>query len=714
MKQPDFHVAVTGKDSNPGTAAKPFASLTRARDAVRERIKAGLTKDILVKIGGGTYPVTERVTFGPEDSGTERFAITYAAAPGEKVVLSGGQQITGWQKGQGEVWTTEIPAVKAGKWYFRQLFIHGVRATRARTPNIRLRNGWWTIKSASHSRDKAAPPDVPVVLSPSGKIADYTNPTDIEFVHICNNDMGRKRVAAISAVDQTITLSTPNRWNSRAFKFDWYLSIPTAGQGGQQANLCYLENAREMLDEPGEWYLDRQTGQLSYWPRPGEKMEDAVVIAPVAQSTLLAFVGTPDRVVRNVHVRGIRCEYVDWTPPAWGYMGLFCCNVQVDREPNPGHRFIDAAVEYSHARLCSFRDGGVAHAGAMGICLRDGTGAITIEGNEIGDLGAGGIGFGGCNVAAGYLDAAPPPQADDYKGYRIANNHIHHCGADYYGAVGIAQFLVQESVVANNLIHDTAYFGMGVAGSQNPKVPFVKDNLIEKNRIYNTMKITVDGAGMYVAMGHYGRGTLIRENAIHDVVNAGPCGGLYLDTNNHGCHYEDNVVYGVPGVPFIVNFSEASKNTWRDNVIQKGAPLPKELIEALQALTGLEPAYRQSLLGEKVAPWVRHAMEGATNTPCGVTQFDLPTEGRGVIQFAVRGAGKEPAPTAKLQGLDGKATYRLRCHATPPGGGEAAPADSAALGLPATIAGSDLLEKGLTANLGDKPRFVWVVYEKTK
>ena len=105
----------------------------------------------------------------------------------------------------------------------------------------------------------------------------------------------------------------------------------------------------------------------------------------------------------------------------------------------------------------------------MGLCLRKGTASIAVEGNEIHDLGGGGIGAGYPNVAAGYLEAAPPPEPGEYRDYRIANNYIHHCGTDYYGAVGILLFASQDSVVAHNLIHDTAYFGIGVAGSQDPK-----------------------------------------------------------------------------------------------------------------------------------------------------------------------------------------------------------------------------------------------------
>jgi len=712
----DFHVAPGGKDTNPGTAEAPFATLQAARDAVRGKVRAGLTGDVLVLIRGGTYPVTETLTFGPDDSGTEKFSITYAAAPGEKVVLSGGRTITGWKKGAGEIWTAEVPEVKAGKLHFRQLFVNGQRARRARTPNVDDRKGWWSIKSCNFSKDKPAPSDVPVVLSVSGKIADYANPTDIEFVHICNNDMGRKRLAGVSAADQTLTLATPNKWNNRCFKFDWYLSIPTAGGGGQTANLCYLENALEFLDQPGEWYLDRRTGVLSYWPRAGEDLDPAEVVAPVLGKTLLAVVGTPQRPVRNLHFRGLRCRYVDWPPPVWGYMGLFCCNVQVDRQPSPGHRFIDAAVEFIHARDCSFRDGEVAHVGAMGVCLRDRTSYITIEGNEIADTGGGGIGLGGCNVAAGYLNAAPPPGPDEYKGYRIANNHVHHCGADYYGAVGIAQFIVQDCVVANNLIHDTAYFGMGVAGSQDPKVPFVKNNLIERNHIHNAMRVTVDGAGMYVAMGNYGRGTIIRDNLIHDIVNGGPCGGLYIDTNNTGCHYRNNVIYQVPsGRALIVNFSDAGKNTWRDNLIQNGATLPKEFIEAIQSYAGLEAAYRQP-----PTRWTRQELTDPAEKGWSALQYDLPAEGRGVIQVIARDVPKDGSIPVKPRGLDAAVTYELRAYAgTMAAGlvamlGNVAPADPAAPGLPASASGRDLLDKGLSVKIAKAPQVVWMAYRRAE
>ncbi|MCX7590808.1 MAG: right-handed parallel beta-helix repeat-containing protein, partial [Kiritimatiellae bacterium] len=133
----DFFVAPDGDDLNPGTRKKPFATLRRARDAVRElKLRhGGLRRNVTVLVRGGTYRLTDPLVFGPADSGTQSFTITYAAMPGEKPVLSGGRVIAGWKKWEKNLWIAEIPEVKNGAWYFRELFVNGRRAQRARSPN---------------------------------------------------------------------------------------------------------------------------------------------------------------------------------------------------------------------------------------------------------------------------------------------------------------------------------------------------------------------------------------------------------------------------------------------------------------------------------------------------------------------------------------------------------------------------------------------------
>jgi hypothetical protein len=123
-----FHVAVDGRDTNPGSATAPFGTLARAQAAVRALVRKGLTRDVVVEVHAGTYPITAPLAFGPEDSGTREFAVVYTATPGAQVVLDGGRRIDGWKRGPGDVWTAFVPDAKAGAWYPRQLFVDGQRA----------------------------------------------------------------------------------------------------------------------------------------------------------------------------------------------------------------------------------------------------------------------------------------------------------------------------------------------------------------------------------------------------------------------------------------------------------------------------------------------------------------------------------------------------------------------------------------------------------
>jgi parallel beta-helix repeat protein len=139
-----LYVAPNGNDAWSGTAAEPtggdgpFASIARARDAIRQWKAAhgGLPAPVTVRIRGGKYFLAETLRFTPEDSGTLQSPIAYEAVAGEQPVLCGGSTITGWQPYQGEILVATLPDVQAGKWYFRSLFAAGRRQIRARHPNF--------------------------------------------------------------------------------------------------------------------------------------------------------------------------------------------------------------------------------------------------------------------------------------------------------------------------------------------------------------------------------------------------------------------------------------------------------------------------------------------------------------------------------------------------------------------------------------------------
>ena len=131
----EFHVSPTGDDVAAGTVTKPFRTVQRAKAEVRKTIAAGLRNVVTVFLHGGTYELSEPLVFGPEDSGTEAFPITYAAFANEAVVLSGGRMITNWKKAEQGQWTADLPESKSGKWFFRQLVVNDRRAVRARWPD---------------------------------------------------------------------------------------------------------------------------------------------------------------------------------------------------------------------------------------------------------------------------------------------------------------------------------------------------------------------------------------------------------------------------------------------------------------------------------------------------------------------------------------------------------------------------------------------------
>ena len=127
-----FYVSTGGNDAHSGRLAEPnndgsdgpWASIARARQAVRELRRGGkLPAAVTVRIRG-VHRLGRPIVLEPEDSGTAECPVTYTAYPGEKPVLSGGQSITGWEKGPDKLWTVTLPEVKAGKWYFRQLFVN--------------------------------------------------------------------------------------------------------------------------------------------------------------------------------------------------------------------------------------------------------------------------------------------------------------------------------------------------------------------------------------------------------------------------------------------------------------------------------------------------------------------------------------------------------------------------------------------------------------
>ena len=624
----EFYVSPTGDDKNPGTEEKPFASLIQARDAVRERTKTGQTADITVFLRAGTYELKAPLLFGPEDSGTDKFSITYIGCPGEKPVISGGRRITGWKPGPDKIWQAELPEVKAQKWYFRQLFVDGKRATRARTPNADSKAPYLKVKDAELKEEDGT---WKVILAP-GQVKNWRNIADVEILVTGYWDIMRKRLASVDQGKGEVMLAPPH--------VDAHQHSPKSGKW------CFFENAIEMLDQPGQWYLDRSTGMLSYWPLDGEDMSKVQVMAPVLNQ-LIEIAGTADQPVRNLHFKGLSFRHAQWPLPAWGFAGRQAGTMHV---PDKGTGFVGEAILWRFADSCSLSDCEIAHVGGCGISLRKGCVKNLVEGNHIHDIGSNGInvgedlstiynkhGFVGPRMTANYK---PPPREVPRRN-RIANNYIHACGMDYHGAVGIYVAFTDGTVLSHNLLHDLPYTGISVGmmwGAKPAPLTVCRNNIIEYNHIYDVMKKMGDGAGIYTLGAQ--PGTVIHGNVIHDVRRSpftlsAPNAGLYFDSGSSKMLVQANTVYGLPlqagrfDTPVFLG-QGASKIIFRRNVLVSRAgtqtysrpsgyqasvkktkeehltfaentTTTQEKWKApadLQMQAGLEPPYRKMLLGQ--------------------------------------------------------------------------------------------------------------------
>jgi len=193
-KAVEFFVSPHGNDSwsgrlaGPGEKDGPFATIMRAREAVRAFRKAqAQPAPVRVVIRGGTYYLDQSLEFGAQDSGSEKAPVVYAAAEGEKVVLSGGRRLDGgrWGEVKGrKAWVLDIPEVKAGRWSFHQLFVNGERRERTRLP----KEGFYHIEAVpdykAHEPDDDQHHNVRRFIYTGTDIQPWHNLQDVEVVAV--------------------------------------------------------------------------------------------------------------------------------------------------------------------------------------------------------------------------------------------------------------------------------------------------------------------------------------------------------------------------------------------------------------------------------------------------------------------------------------------------------------------------------------------------
>lgn len=549
-----LYVSPTGDDTGPGSRRRPFASLPRAQAAVRDAVAAGLNDEVTVNLADGVYELAEPLHFAPEDGGTPEHAVTYTALPGANPVLSGGRRIEGWKQTEEGLWETAVPELRASDWVPRQLFVNGTRAQRARWPNADATPAYVRLKGASLATDRS----VYTVTLDAADVAAWRQVEDIEVVVCGNWEITRKKLAAVDPETGVLTLAPPHAGSHDAIR-------PQAGR------FTFLENAREFLDQPGEWYLDRSSGVVTYWPRPGESLAACQFVMP-RLTRLLEIRGTAEKPVRNLHFRGVQFRYADWAFPAYGFNGVQASFHTFPKDGQTGWDWsswqcIEPAMAWEFAEDCSLRDGALDGLGGVGLRLLRGCHRNVIEGNLVQQIGANGL-MVGENLSRFAWGKETLPAGELPTANRIANNLVRRCGLDDYGAVGIWVSFTDGTEIAHNLVYDLPYSGISVGWLWSETPTDNRNNLIEANHVHTVLQKLCDGGCLYTL----GRqpGTIIRGNLFHgaqrsETAQGAPNNGIFFDQGSMGFHIEDNLIYATSGDPIRFNQCKREWHTWGEN-----------------------------------------------------------------------------------------------------------------------------------------------------
>ena len=596
----EIWISPKGSDFNDGTCQSPKATLTSALRQAREwrrtednRIQGGIT----IYMEGGTYAFYEPVFIRPEDSGTKESPTIIRSVGDEKVILSGGISIKGWKK-QGKVWVADVPVFNGRPLDFRQLWVNGKKAVRARdVEDFEKMN---RICSVDEKNEILYVPAVSI-----RRLIDNKGNLKAKYAEMVLHQMwcvANLRIRSVEVQGDSAAIRFHQPESRIQFEHPWPRPMVTTN-GHNSA--FYLTNARELQDVPGEWYHDIDARKVYYYPREGEKMQEAEVIVPAVE-TLVRVEGTLDRPVCHIRFEKITFSYTTWMRPSEkGHVPLQAGMYLTDGyriDPKMQRNYLNhpldnqgwlgrpaAAVRVVAARQIDFERCRFEHLGSTGLDYEEAVQGGVVRGCLFRDIAGNGLLVGSFSPAAHetHLPYDPADRREVCTQQQINNCYFTEIGNEDWGCLAIAAGYVGDVNIEHNEISEVPYSGISLGWGWTQTVNCMRNNRVHANLIHHYAKHMYDVAGIYT-LGSQPK-SYVTENCVHSIYKPG-----YVHDPNHWFY-----LYTDEGSSFITvrdNWTEGEKylqnangpgNVWENNG-------PK-VDSVIRERAGLEAGYKDLL-----------------------------------------------------------------------------------------------------------------------
>jgi len=652
-----YYVSPTGSDTNAGTVNAPFLTLTKARDVVRT-VNSAMTGDIYVYLRGGDYRITSPITFEVKDSGSGTYRVRYQGYPGETPVINGAQKVTGWTASSGGIYKATLNR----KTKLRNLYVNDARANmtsksvscKGSTGTVNVTSGqapWAWASGSSFDGVNYNATDVPEIT---------TNKDDLEIVNqtTWNENIVCTRDVVTSGSNRSLMLQQP---------YGAIAQLPDSGAAFAASGTHTIFNVFAWLTSPGQFYFDKTTETLYYYPRAGEDINTAAVEAPVAE-TLIEIAGTSNTSrVKNITIQGITFANTDYSlyklDNSYGKSSVQGATIYMAYGKGKSiHDWkydvldtLPAAIVVNSADSIDIIGNVVKHSGNEGISMINDVINSSIIGNSVTDIAGSGITIGHPQHVYIGDGGNHEKYAKGVEGLctkiTVSNNFVYLVGTQrgFGSHAGVTAFFTDSLTFTHNHIQSVAYNGINIGwGWRNfPDSTTAKNTACNNNRFIDMMTRLHDSGAVYT-LGQM-KGTTINQNYVRGIPNnsTGPTYGLHNDEGSAYITENDNVLDIDKGVTYTINCEDfgakhdltilrtyATVNKMGANPPASTIDTPIVVADAVWPVTqyryalqsGIEDQYR-SLIPSNVLPVQDYVFPASCAAPKGTASLEIRSSG---------------------------------------------------------------------------------------